>query len=161
MKQPAHTMEALTLWHRTISRSLRELPYDLSARQMAVLCTVYLTEPPHTVRNLAERLFISKPAICRAVDTLSMMELIKRKKDDADRRNVFIQRTISGSVFLSDFADLILTEFSAGKPDGKHPDTVVHAVAESEALPLNALPAEIVMAEVVAHEVVALDSEPV
>lgn len=111
--QPAHTMDALNLWHRITTRALKELPYDLSARQMAVLGTVYLTDPPHTVRNLSERLGISKPAICRAVDTLSMMELIKRKKDEEDRRNVFIQRTVSGSVFLSDFADLILAETSS------------------------------------------------
>lgn len=110
MSQPQHTMDALHMWHRILSRSLKELPYDLSSRQMAVLSSVYLTEPPHTIRNLSERLGISKPAICRAVDTLSMMELIKRKKDEADKRNVFIQRTINGSVFLSDFGDIIREE---------------------------------------------------
>lgn len=112
MSQPTHTMDALALWHRIVSRALVDLPYDLSARQMAVLTTVYLSEPPHTIRNLSERLGISKPAICRAVDTLSVMDLIKRKKDDEDRRNVFIQRTITGSVFLSDFGDIILSEWN-------------------------------------------------
>ncbi len=111
MTQPQHTMDALTLWHRIVSRALIDLPYDLSSRQMAVLTTVYLSEPPHTIRNLSERLGISKPAICRAVDTLSMIDLIKRKKDAEDRRNVFIQRTINGSVFLSDFGDIIVNEW--------------------------------------------------
>ena len=117
MKEPITTMDALNLWHRIILRSLKDTPYDLSQRQMAVLSTVYLTEPPHTVRNLAERLGISKPAICRAVDTLSMMELIKRKKDDKDRRNVFIQRTVTGSVFLSDYADLIMSELNSNNTE--------------------------------------------
>lgn len=105
-----HTMEALGLWHRILSRALADLPHDLSARQMAVMTTVYLNSPPHTIRSLAQDLNISKPAVCRAVDSLSMLNLIKRKKDESDRRNVFVQRTINGSVFLSDLADIVMQE---------------------------------------------------
>lgn len=104
------TQDALKLWQRVITRSLRELPYDLSQRQIGVLLTVYMSPPPHTIRSLADNLNVSKPAICRAVDTLSALELIRRKKDDEDRRNVFLQRTINGSVFLRDFADVIVQE---------------------------------------------------
>jgi DNA-binding MarR family transcriptional regulator len=113
--QPNQTLSSLQLWHNIICTSLAELPYDLSARQMAVMTTVYLTTGPHTIRSLSEVLNVSKPAICRAVDTLSMMDLIKRKKDEEDRRNVFIQRTVSGSVFLSDMADIIQRELPADK----------------------------------------------
>ncbi len=115
MKAPQHTLEALGLWHNILSRALKELPYDLSSRQMAVMTSVYLTEPPHTIRNLSERLCVSKPAVCRAVDSLSMMDLIRRKKDPEDGRNVFIQRTVTGSVFLSDMADIIVAEFASEK----------------------------------------------
>lgn len=125
MKTPTHTMEALTLWHHILSRSLRELPYDLSSRQLAVMTTVYLTEPPHTIRSLSSRLGVSKPAICRAVDSLSMLDLIKRKKDEEDRRNVFIQRTIAGSVFLSDFGDIIMSELVGETAPASEP----HAIA--------------------------------
>ncbi|MBN8543133.1 MAG: MarR family transcriptional regulator [Alphaproteobacteria bacterium] len=104
------TQEALKLWQRIVTRSLRELPYDLSQRQTAVLLTVYMVPAPHTIRNLAERLNISKPAVCRALDALSALDLIRRKKDEEDRRNVFIQRTVNGSVFLRDFADLMVQE---------------------------------------------------
>lgn len=113
MSDPAATQYALKLWQRVITRSLRELPYDLSQRQLGVLLTVYMTPPPHTIRSLAEQLNVSKPAICRAVDTLTTLDLIKRKKDDTDRRNVFLQRTINGSVFLRDFADVIVQETTA------------------------------------------------
>jgi len=106
----SNTQEALKLWQRVITRSLRELPYDLSQRQIAVLLTVYMAPAPHTVRNLSERLNVSKPAVCRAIDALSALDLIRRKKDEEDRRNVFIQRTVNGSVFLRDFADLIVQE---------------------------------------------------
>ena len=104
------TQDALNLWQRVVTRSLRELPYDLSQRQLGVLLMVYMKPPPHTIRSLAETLTISKPAICRAIDTLSALDLIRRKKDEEDRRNVFLQRTINGSVFLRDFADLIVQE---------------------------------------------------
>lgn len=102
--------DALTLWQRIVSCSLRELPYDLSQRQTAVLLAVYMSPPPHTIRSLSASLNVSKPAICRAVDTLSTLDLVRRKKDDTDRRNVLLQRTINGSVFLRDFADLMLRE---------------------------------------------------
>lgn len=110
------TQDALKLWQRVTSRSLRELPYDLSQRQTGVLLTVYMSPPPHTVRSLAEQLQVSKPAICRAIDTLSALDLVRRKKDDDDRRNVFLQRTVSGSVFLRDFADIIVQESTRAEP---------------------------------------------
>ena len=113
MNESITTQNSLKLWQRVISRSLRELPYDLSQRQLGVLLTVYMSPPPHTIRSLAELLNISKPAVCRAVDTLSTLELIRRKKDEIDRRNVFLQRTINGSVFLRDFADVIVQETNA------------------------------------------------
>lgn len=112
MNTPFDTQDALRLWQRVISRSLRELPYDLSQRQTGVLLTVYMSPPPHTIRSLSEQLNVSKPAICRAVDALSALDLIRRKKDEEDRRNVFLQRTINGSVFLRDFADVIVQETS-------------------------------------------------
>ncbi len=113
MSETTDTHDALKLWQRVITRSLRELPYDLSQRQIGVLLTVYMSPPPHTIRSLSDQLQVSKPAICRAVDTLSALDLVRRKKDEVDRRNVFLQRTINGSVFLRDFADVIVQETNA------------------------------------------------
>lgn len=110
MSETFTSLDALRFWHMVVSRGLKDLPYDLSQRQIAVLLTVYMVPPQHTIRNMAERLSISKPAVCRAVDALSALDLVKRKKDEADRRNVFLQRTIAGSVFLRDFAEIILQE---------------------------------------------------
>lgn len=100
-------LQALDLWRRATLTSVRRDAPDLSARQMALLLTVYLTPPPHTVRGLAETLKVSKPAITRALDRLSDIELIRRKPDEQDRRSVLIQRTVRGSVFLREFAELI------------------------------------------------------
>lgn len=110
MSETITTTEALNLWHRVVTSSLRELPYDLSQRQIGVLLTIYMSPPPHTVRSLSAGLAISKPAVCRALDVLSRLDLVRRKKDEDDRRNVMLQRTVSGSVFLRDFADLIVRE---------------------------------------------------
>lgn len=107
-----HPIEALNLWNRIMLRSMQELPQDLSTRQMAIMLTVYLTPPPHTVRSLSEGLNISKPAICRALDVLSGLDFIRRKKDEADRRSVFVQRTVGGSVYLRDAADIIAQEMN-------------------------------------------------
>lgn len=108
-------LEALDIWRRTSVASVRRDAPDLSARQMALLLSVYLTPPPHTVRGLSELLRISKPAITRAVDRLSELGMIRRKIDDADRRSVLLQRTVKGSVFLREYGELIVA--AAGNND--------------------------------------------
>ena len=99
--------EALELWRETLSATVHDDGPDLSARQMAIVLTVYTSPPPHSVRALAEILGIAKPAVTRALDRLSILGFIRRTRDDADRRIVHVQRTVKGAVFLSEFADQI------------------------------------------------------
>jgi DNA-binding MarR family transcriptional regulator len=99
--------QSLALWHQVTIRMLQRSGPDLSARQIAVLLTVYLDPGPHTVRGLAARLRISKPAITRALDRLSGAELLNRTTDDNDRRSVLIQKTEKGTAFINDFAEAI------------------------------------------------------
>ncbi len=101
------TTAALDLWRGALLDSVRRDGPDLSARQMAVLLTVYLTDPPHTVRGLADQLNVSKPAITRALDRLGGLGFARRKTDDNDRRSVLVQRTVKGAMFLSEFGDLV------------------------------------------------------
>ncbi|MBN2752881.1 MAG: winged helix-turn-helix transcriptional regulator [Rhodospirillaceae bacterium] len=108
MSQKLSPVEALDLWQRVCVASVRQDVPDLSARQMALLLTVYLTPPPHTVRGLAGILNVSKPAVTRAVDRLGELGMVKRKVDEYDRRSVLIQRTVKGSVFLREFGDTIV-----------------------------------------------------
>lgn len=99
--------QGLGLWSAALTASVRSDGPDLTARQMAVLMIIYLEPPPHTVRGLAASLDISKPAVTRALDRLSGLDLVRRRIDSEDRRNVLVQRTVAGSVFLSDFAERI------------------------------------------------------
>ncbi len=99
--------QALEVWRGAVLEVVRRDPADLSARQMAVVLTVYLSPPPHTVRGLATMLNVSKPAITRALDRLEKLEFVRRKADESDRRSVLVQRTVKGSVYLRETADLI------------------------------------------------------
>lgn len=97
--------KGLKLWLHTLTNTVRSREADLTSRQLALLLRIYLMPPPHTVRGLARALNVSKPVITRAVDMLSVLGLVKRIRDEADKRNVLIQRTVKGAVFLTDFAE--------------------------------------------------------
>lgn len=103
----SNRLEPLELWRRVHLAVVRSEAPDLTIRQYAILLAIYMSPPPHTIRGLAATLNISKPAVVRAIDTLSDLGYVKRKRDEADKRNVLIQRTVPGSVFLSEFADLM------------------------------------------------------
>ena len=102
----------------TIVALVRSDGPDLSARQLAVLLTVYLSEGPHTVRGLAADLNVSKPAITRALDRLGELDLARRKVDPADRRSVLVQRTAKGTTFLQDLRG-IMTEATKSTADAR------------------------------------------
>ena len=110
------TAQSLTLWHDVALAMVRDDEPDLSVRQLCILLTIYLEAPPHTVRDLARKLGVTKPVITRALDTMGKLELVSRRRDEKDRRNVLIQRTVKGSVFLSDFGDRVADAAAAMEP---------------------------------------------
>lgn len=100
--------QALGLWHAVSLEQVRHDGRDLSLRQLAILLEVYLVPPPHTVRGLAERLGVTKPVITRALDTMGEQGLLARSRDERDRRNVLVKRTIDGALYLEKLGDLII-----------------------------------------------------
>ena len=100
--------QALKLWHDVTLDLVRAGENDLTARQWTILLTVYLEAPPHTVRGLAVKLKVTKPAITRALDTLGAMKLLDRRRDDIDRRNVLIQRTVDGALWVEHLGDIVV-----------------------------------------------------
>ena len=98
---------ALSGWMRTLVGYVRSGKPDLTNRQMALLLVVYLTPGPHTVRGLAHMLGVSKPVVTRALNTLGTLGYLRRERDEADRRNVFVAHTDQGADFLDGFRSLI------------------------------------------------------
>lgn len=101
------TQQALDIWRGALVDGVRRDGPDLTARQLAILLSVYLTPPPHTVRGLSAELGIAKPAVTRALDTLSGLDYVRRMPDPDDKRSVNIKRTVKGSVFLSEYGELV------------------------------------------------------
>ncbi len=99
----------LKVWREAHRATVRSNDPDLTSRQMSVILSVYMTDPPHTVRGLAADLNVAKPVITRALDTLSKKGLVKRSKDDRDGRSVLVTRTVKGAVYLSELSDRIVT----------------------------------------------------
>ena len=102
-----NTGQALRFWQSINLDMVLDQEINLSTRQMAVLLTVYLEPPPHTVRGLAAKLQVTKPVITRALDTMSSDHLVERKRDPSDGRNVLIGRTVEGSLFVEKLADRV------------------------------------------------------
>jgi DNA-binding MarR family transcriptional regulator len=107
--------QALDIWRGASVDTVRTGRPDLTMRQMALLLTVYLKPPPHTVRGLAVALNISKPAVVRALDRLEELDFARRRADPEDGRNVLVSRTVTGSVYLRETGDLIAAAALGGE----------------------------------------------
>lgn len=107
--------QALRLWQRISLKEVQSGGHDLSLRQMAILLTVYLDPPPHTVRGLAAKLGVTKPVVTRALDTMGAMKLLSRHRDETDRRNVLVRRTVEGALYVERFGDVVVAT-AAGLP---------------------------------------------
>ena len=100
---------------QTLISYVRSGQPDLTNRQMALLLLVYLSPGPHTVRGLAHILGVSKPVITRALNTLGTLGYLRRVRDEADRRNVFVAQTSMGKDFLERFERNIEQQESASR----------------------------------------------
>lgn len=103
-------LQALTLLQTVSLSQVRDETHDLTWRQMAILLTIYLETPPHTVRALATRLGVTKPVITRALDTMGTMGLVSRHRDPQDLRNVLIKRTVSGALYVERLGDRVIAK---------------------------------------------------
>ncbi len=98
---------SLFSWMHTLVDYVRSGEPDLTNRQMALLMLVYLENGPHTVRGLARALNVSKPVVTRALNRLGALGYLRRQRDDADKRNIFVARTTKGANFLAEFGHFL------------------------------------------------------
>ncbi len=99
--------KSLFKWMHTLVDYVRSGEPDLTNRQMALLMLVYLDKGPHTVRGLARALNVSKPVVTRALNRLGALGYLRRQRDEADKRNIFVARTPKGADFLADFGQFL------------------------------------------------------
>ncbi|CAH1652571.1 MarR family transcriptional regulator [Hyphomicrobiales bacterium] len=116
MSVEIRALQALTLWHDVTLELVRDEDIDLSLRQMAILLTIYLDTPPHTVRGLARKLGVTKPVITRALDSMGKLDLVSRRRDEKDRRNVIVQRTVKGALAVERLGDVVIAKAQTLKP---------------------------------------------
>ena len=102
--------QALNLWHGVSLEQVKIDNRDLTLRQVSILLHIYLVPPPHTVRGLAGILGVTKPVITRALDTMGDLGLVSRVRDERDKRNVIIKRTVDGALYLEKLGDLIIDQ---------------------------------------------------
>lgn len=107
MSEDLDPTRALHFWHDVSLDLVRGGGPELNLRQIAILLTIYLEPPPHNVRDLAATLGVTKPVVTRALDTMGRMELVSRRRDDKDRRNIRVARTVEGALYLERLADHI------------------------------------------------------
>jgi DNA-binding MarR family transcriptional regulator len=106
MATTPHSRLPQILRDTVVSLVRREGP-DLTARQLAVMLICYLEDGPHTVRGLAARLEVAKPAITRALDRLEQFDLAHRRQDPRDRRSIVVARTPEGQSFLESLRGML------------------------------------------------------
>jgi DNA-binding MarR family transcriptional regulator len=114
---PLSSDQLVGILRDTVVSLVRRDGVDLSARQLGVFLTCYLTDGAHTVRGLAQELNVSKPAITRALDRLTELDFIRRKVDPSDRRSVLVQRTVKGAAFLRETRHIMADALAANKTE--------------------------------------------
>jgi len=100
----------------TVVNLVRQEGPDLTARQLAVMLICYLEDGPQTVRGLAARLQVAKPAITRALDRLEQFDLAHRRQDPRDRRSIVVARTPQGQTFLTSLRAILEDAAKQGVP---------------------------------------------
>lgn len=79
---------------------------DLTMRQLVLLMSLANLSGNERwgVKEAAEKMNVSKPAITRASDRLTVLELLMRKKHPMDRRQVVLMPTPKGLAYLRTLA---------------------------------------------------------
>ena len=119
MSSRLNRSQALEMWHGVMLDGVTSDAPDLSARQVAILTSVYLHEGPHTVRSLAKSLGVTNAVVTRALDTLAGYDYLRRADDPRDGRSVVVNRTAKGSQYLSRLGDTILQTLKIVKMKGE------------------------------------------
>jgi len=96
-----------------VAGMVRDGPWDLSTRQLAVLLICHLDEPPHTVHRLALRLHLSRTTAARAIERLEQLGLVRRAGLRPYRRGVPAEGTEAGRALVQALGATMLAATSS------------------------------------------------
>jgi len=92
----------------TISALVRREEPDLTSLQLGVFLICYLSDDKQSVRGLAVRFRVSKPAISRALDRLIQLRLARRQTDPSDRRSTLVAQTPKGHALMTELRNIMM-----------------------------------------------------
>jgi len=92
----------LPLWHitRTQIRELATSEYGITSTQFHTIRRI--SRGDGSVSALADCMHVSRPNVSRAVDELVQKDLVSRKRDPEDRRNIHLTLTEKGEQMIKD-----------------------------------------------------------
>jgi DNA-binding MarR family transcriptional regulator len=85
----------------TVAALVRRDGPDHTARKLAVVLIAYLENGLHTVRGLATRLRVPRPAISRVLGRLEVLKLVARTPEPGDQRSLTVGRTTAGRAYMT------------------------------------------------------------
>lgn len=97
VKQAAKVVQSFVTIGKTLSKFTQQnaAGLGLSLPQMGILNTIY-SSPGITLKEITEKLFLSKSTVSVNVDDLVNSGLIERKTADTDRREINLKLTAKG-----------------------------------------------------------------
>ena len=92
-----------------VLRMVRDEAPDLTMRQMAVMliCACETDHKKRYIKTLALELKVCRPAITRVADALLKHGYAVRRRDEADTRNVFLQLTEAGNLYVKKLGGML------------------------------------------------------
>ena len=102
--------QALNLWAQRLAGTGADRQSRPDAQADSILLHIYLVPPPHTRAWACRNSGCDQPVITRALDTMGDLGLVTRSRDERDKRNVIIKRTVEGALYLEKLGDLIIDQ---------------------------------------------------
>jgi DNA-binding MarR family transcriptional regulator len=90
-----HIMNLVKLFVSTSTNQKLKLS-DFTLRQLAAISVIAASDGKFSVRHIAEKIGVSKPAVTRAIDKFVKLGYATRPQDPMDRRSVLVQLTPAG-----------------------------------------------------------------
>ncbi len=101
--------QALRLWQFVTLSGVRDSAPDLTLRQLRS-CSPSISTTRRTPCAASPHAVGVTSGVTRALDTMGRAELVSRQRDEKDRRNVLVRRTVEGALYVERLGDAIIAE---------------------------------------------------